>query len=459
MALAAVKRWLAWELGVNLEGWCGLRGETDEGVARKLDAVVRVLMVAGAALRGGDYGESDLSLRAVAGAARALCEVYYEGAAGARAARSEGSATSAPGRSAAGARATSVRGQQEGSGRGLAAGVGSGDRTHARAAGGGGGARAGGGPASAGAPGLVASATTVVLTGVPVHWKFWETRKFVHRMAQMGAHESVYVVDERGSRDGHQRVKLASAAAGRLVQAIRGGVYNGSTRIGIGGVGPARASGATAAEAAAAARAAASTANATGRGGGDSEAGKLRKAEEAAEEAGRPGDDAEVRAASDGEAAVELWAAAAVEAGGGAGGGGPAAAAAAVVAGAAEGQQGAAAGAVVEWTAAAEQERAAGESKEGGDGGQEEESGAQQQDEAWLEELTSVLCELNEEQLLSVGQEVSVLRKRGSFRERPEVHARRIAAWAAGGAKQRAQLQQALRRTETEVARVAPLGR
>ena len=127
-ALAAVRRWLAWDLEVDLDGWCGVRGETDEGVARKLDAIGRVLMAAGVALRSGDYGDSDLSLRAVAGATRALREEYYKVVAGAWAARSEGSAVSVPGRSAAGARATSVRGQQEGSGRGLAAGGGAASR-------------------------------------------------------------------------------------------------------------------------------------------------------------------------------------------------------------------------------------------------------------------------------------------------------------------------------------------
>jgi hypothetical protein len=334
---------------------------------------------------------------------------------------------------------------------------------------------------------VVATEFTVGLTGVPAHWEFWKTRKFVHQLAQLGKGETVFVVDEQGRGDGYQRVKLATAAAAdKLVQAIRTGVCYGKTRIGI-GVGPAagakrvgtaesaeraarankadaaataaRASWARAAEAAAAKRlAAASTANATGRGGG-SEDGKMR---EAAEEAGRPGVDAEARAASDGEAAVviEPGAAAVEEAEGGAGGGGPAAAAAAVVAGAAEWEQagGVAAGAVVVRSAAAEQKHAAGEAKEEGGGDQEEEEGgAQQQGKAWLDGLVNALCELNKEELMSVGQEVHLPRKRGGERERGDQHAIRIAAWAAGGKIQRTQLEAALERTEA--AREALRGR
>ena len=197
-ALAAVRRLLAWELDLDLEGWCGMQGESDEGVARKLDAVGRVLMATGAALRRGVYGDSDLSVRAVAGATW-LLRVECEGPIAERAARSERPA--APDRSA------------------------------------------GGVPASAGAPGVVATEFTVGLTGVPAQWEFWKIRKVVQQLARLGKGETVFVVDERGRGDGYQRVKLATAAAAeRLVRAIGTGVKTGSIHIGLGpAAGPERA--------------------------------------------------------------------------------------------------------------------------------------------------------------------------------------------------------------------------
>ena len=76
-ALAAVRRWLTWELRADLDGWCGAGDESGAEVGRKLDSGRACLLQLRERLSAGRQGLEGPRGTMVAGAVRLLQQVHW----------------------------------------------------------------------------------------------------------------------------------------------------------------------------------------------------------------------------------------------------------------------------------------------------------------------------------------------------------------------------------------------